>query len=179
MSLYRKIEVTVWDDERFIGLSDRGKLLFLLMLSHPNMTMLGAMRASPATLAEDLRWAPETIREPFREVLAKGFAKADEKARLIVLPNFLKYNRPANPNVVKSWGKVFLALPDCKLKRELAQRVVAFVETLPKGFAEGLPLVFRNQEQEQEQRKTLSKRGAKASEGTAESGLAVVIGGRS
>lgn len=181
MSRYRKVETRIWDDERFLGLSDRGKLVFLLLLTHPNMTMLGGMRASPGALAEDLRWPPETLREGFREVLSKGLAEHDEKARLVILPNFLKYNAPESPNVVKSWAKALETLPECKLKRKLIQRVLVYTESLSEAFRHALPQVFRNQEPEPEQKpKTPSKKGAKASGGSeGQAGLSVVNGGRS
>jgi hypothetical protein len=79
----------------------------------------------------------------------------DEQAALIWLPNFLKYNAPENPNVVRSWQASLDLLPECGLKDELMRACRNLVATLPKGFAEGLPEPFRkglrNQEQEQEQ----------------------------
>jgi hypothetical protein len=78
-------------------------------------------------------------------------AKHDGKACLMVLPNFLKYNRPESPNVVKAWGDSLDLLPECDLKTELITRVKAFAEALPEAFAKTMPY----QEQEQEQKKTL------------------------
>jgi hypothetical protein len=76
----------------------------------------------------------------------------DEQAALIWLPNFLKYNAPENPNVVRSWQASLALLPECRLKDALVHACRCLVERLPKGFAEGLPKPFRkgmaNQEQE-------------------------------
>jgi hypothetical protein len=57
MARYRKIAPRIWNDEKFGELSDDAKLIFFLLLTHPHMTALGAMRATLAGLAAELRWA--------------------------------------------------------------------------------------------------------------------------
>ena len=159
MARYRKIDTRVWNDEKFRGLSDKGKLAFFFVLTHPHMTAIGAMRASIPGLACELGWSEKAFREAFQEALSKGMAAHDEKACLVWLPNFLKYNKPESPNVVKSWDSALDLLPECDLKNKVIQYVKAFLEALPKAFREALPEAFReafrkgmpNQEQEQEQ----------------------------
>ena len=46
MSHHRKIDVRIWNDQKFLSLSERGKLAFLMLLTHPMMTALGAMRGT-------------------------------------------------------------------------------------------------------------------------------------
>lgn len=46
MARYRKIDSRIWNDAKFRELSDNGKLVFLMLLTHPSMTSLGAMRAT-------------------------------------------------------------------------------------------------------------------------------------
>ena len=154
MSKYRKIDVRIWNDAKFSTMSDNGKLAFLFVLTHPHMTSLGAMRATIPGMAAELGWKPEAFREAFREALTKGLAKHDEKASFVWLPNFLKYNAPESPNVVKSWEKSLELIPECDMYFELLQQVKAFTEALPKGFVEALPEDFRksmpNPEPEQE-----------------------------
>lgn len=155
MSKYRKIESRLWNDAKFVALSDDGKLVFLLILSHPNMTAVGAMKGSAATLSEDLGWTVQRSEKGLAEVLRKGLVERDQKARLIVLPNFFKYNHPDNPNVLKAWVGSLDQLPECNLKAKVIQRL----ETLSKGFSEAFQKAFRDtigkgrrkQEQEQEQ----------------------------
>jgi hypothetical protein len=155
MSRYRKIDQRIWNDEKFRALSDEGKLVFFMLLTHPAMTMLGAMRATIGGLAEELGWKSEAFRKAFEEALSKGMAEHDPGAHLIALPNFLKYNKPESPNVVKSWGSAFDLLPECTLKTLVAARSRAYAEAMSEGFAEALPKAFAktmpNQEQEQEQ----------------------------
>jgi hypothetical protein len=162
MGHYRKINTRIWNDEKFNALSDPAKLAFLFPLTHPNLTMLGAMRTTIPGLAAERGVPLEGFREAFAEVLSRGMAKHDERASFLWFPNFLRYNRPESPNVVKSWPHAFELLPECQLKNELLQHSKDFVEGLTEGFAKAFRQAFSddfaktmpNQEQEQEQDNT-------------------------
>ena len=153
MAHYRKIDPRMWNDEKFRTLSTEGKLAFVLLLTHPHMTALGAMRATIPGLAAEL--GGKGFAEGFREVFAKGLAKHDEKASCVYLPRFLKYNKPESQNVVKAWAHSIDLIPECHLKSELIQEVKGYAEALPEAFGKALPEAFAkampNQEQEQEQ----------------------------
>ncbi|MFL6427869.1 MAG: hypothetical protein ACJ71S_06465 [Acidobacteriaceae bacterium] len=159
MSRYRKVDPRIWNDAKFRSMTDNGKLAFLMLLTHPGMTALGGMRSTVPGLAEELGWTTEAFRQAFREALRKGMAKHDEKACLIVLPNFLRYNRPESPNVVKAWVESLDLLPECALKAELIEQVrdfakgmsEAFAKALPEAFAKPMPYQEQEQEQEQEE----------------------------
>jgi hypothetical protein len=152
---YRKIDTRIWNDAKFRALSDNGKLAFFFLLTHPHMTSLGAMRGTVRGLAAEMEWQEKAFREALGEAFAKGMAEVDEKACFVCLPNFLKYNKPESPNVVKSWEESLDLIPECNGKVTLLQRVKDFTEGLSEGFKEALPEAFRkampNQEQEQEQ----------------------------
>lgn len=158
MSKYRKIDPRMWNDSKFRALSDAGKLVFMLVLTHPHMTSLGAMRATLDGLAAELRWSPKAFREAFNEASSQGLLKVDEEACFVCAPKFLKYNGPESPNVVKSWAASLEMLPECDVKTSLILTVVeqlkglgeAFQEALPKGFGEALAKAMPNQEQEQD-----------------------------
>src|SRR5512138_210334 len=158
MGRYRKVDTRIWNDEKFRSMSDNGKLVFFFLMTHPNMTALGAMRASIPGLAAEIGHPEKGFREAFREALSKGMAKHDPEASFLWLPNFLKYNRPESPNVVKAWSEALDLLPECNMKTQLIQHVKAFAEGLPEGFAKALPEGFAKsmpksmpyQEQEQE-----------------------------
>lgn len=155
MAHYRKIDVRIWNDAKFRALSDNGKLVFFFILTHPHLTALGAMRATVAGLSAELGWKPEAFAKAFGEALAKGLLEHDENACFVGAPNFLRYNRPESPNVVKSWSGALDLLPECNMKAQLLKRVKGFTEGLPKAFAEALPEAFAkgmpNQEQEHKQ----------------------------
>lgn len=158
MSKYRKIDVRIWNDAKFRDLSHNAKLVFFFLLTHPNMTALGAMRSTLSGLAEELDFELEVFREAFREAFAKGMVKHDSKACLIALPNFIKYNQPESPNVVKAWVNSLDLLPECDLKNDVISLSAnalkgyskAFREALPEAFLKTYPKSMPNQEQEQE-----------------------------
>ena len=155
MAKYRKVDPRIWNDAKFRSLSDHGKLAFFFLLTHPHMTAIGAMRATVPGLAAEIGWALKGFTEAFQEALAKGMTKHDSEACLVWLPNFLKYNRPESPNVVKAWATALELLPECGLKDIVIQNAKAFAEALPEAFLKALPEAFAksmpNQEQEQEQ----------------------------
>ena len=159
MSRYRKVDPRIWNDAKFRELSDNAKLVFFMLLTHPNMTALGAMRGSLAGLAEEMGWAPEAFRKAFQEVCGKGMAEHDQKACLIMLPRFIRYNPPESPNVVKAWASALDLLPECNLKNRVIAGAKDFIEgkgegfqkALPEAFAKGMPYQEQEQEQEQEQ----------------------------
>jgi DNA-binding XRE family transcriptional regulator len=162
---YRTIDVRIWGDERFCNLTPlqpSGQALFLYLLTNPNVTVIpGLYRAGAAAIAEELGWNLEGFNEAFGEVLNQGLAEADLKARLIFIPNAIKYNKPQSPNVVKSWASHWDELPECDLKTHAYKELKAFLEGLGKAFGEAFDKAIvkpsrktmLNQEQEQEQEK--------------------------
>lgn len=155
MARYRKIDTRTWNDLKFNLLSDDGKLEFFLLLTHPHLLPIGAMRGTIAGLASEIHWSTERFQKGFYEIINNNMVKYDEQASFIWLPNFIKYNLPTSPNVVRSWDEYLDYLPECSLKDELIFAVAAFVDKLSGSFREALPKAFAkalpNQEQEQEQ----------------------------
>jgi hypothetical protein len=158
MSHYRKIDVRIWNDAKFNSLTTAGKLGFFMLLTHPMMTALGAMRGTPGGLAEEIGMDPELFREGFRELLQHGMAEHDPKGPMIALPNFLKYNPPPNPNAVKAWAKSLEFLPECELKAVVIQRAKGLAEQLGKPFLEPF-LQPENREQRAESKPPFQERG--------------------
>lgn len=161
MARYRKIDTRTWNDQKFNALSDDAKLVFFLLLTHPHLTPIGAMRATLAGLASELRWSAERFTSAFNECAMKDMVRHDEFAAFVWLPNFLRYNQPESPNVVRSWEQYLDYLPECQLKNDLIHDVGDFVQTLSVTFQEALPQAFGkampNQEQEQEQKQEQEK----------------------
>jgi hypothetical protein len=164
MSHYRKIDVRIWNDEKFNGLTDNGKLLFLFLLTHPHMTPLGGMRTTLGGLADELKWNKRAANKHFSELLNAKFIFYDHKNHLLIFRNFIKYNQPESPNVIKGWNYYLDLIPEGELKIQLIQQSTQFIsENFSKAFQEALPEAFRkalgeafakgmpNQEQEHKQ----------------------------
>jgi len=163
MARYRKIDTRMWADAKFRTLSSpppSGKYLWIALLTGPYTTNLpGLFRVGEMALAEELGWTLEGFREGFAELFREGLAKADWNARVVWIPNAIKYNPPDNPNVVKGWRDSWDEVPECALKAEAYQTLRTFTKGLGEGFgkafAEGCVQCLANQEQEQEQLNTL------------------------
>ncbi|MFZ4539844.1 hypothetical protein [Propionivibrio sp.] len=132
MAHYRKIDVGVWNDSAFMSLKPLGKLAFFMLITHPNMTSLGAMRATVPGLASELGVSTKD----FVEVFDKGMALVDEKTHCVFVPNFVKYQSAESINVVKSWAKQLQFIPEGILKDKAVASVIAFLE--------GKALAFRD-----------------------------------
>ena len=153
MALYRKIDVRIWNDSKFRALSPYGKLAFVFLLTHPNMTAIGAMRASVEGLSAELRVPSEAFWEVFveasREALpercrkgASSLAIFDPEACCVFIPNFVKYQSAESPNVVKAWARTLEYIPECSLKTLAIQGVQAFVEGMSEGFRKAFRETF-------------------------------------
>ncbi len=134
MGRYRKIDTRTWNDKKFNELYDYGKLVFFLLLTHPHLTPIGAMRTSLPGLASELHWPIEKFKKAFNESYLKSMVRYDESSGFIWLPNFLKYNQPESPNVVKLWEYYLDYLPECLLKNLLIGHVKSYVQTLSDSF---------------------------------------------
>ena len=186
MARYRKIDPRIWNDEKFASLSHEGQRMFLFVLTHPSMTSLGAFRISREGMAAELGLDDKEFDKPFTELLRKGLVMYDERVFLIFAPNFLKYNAPENPNVVKGWGTALDFLPECPLLLDVLIRAKAcassttglskafdntlgsVTETLskryPKPFQKGMAKQEQEQEQKQKQKINTNKQQTEVSE---------------
>jgi hypothetical protein len=167
MARFRKIDLRLWGDEKFRRLSRPGpnaQTLFIYLITGPHTTALpGLSGVGEAALAEALDWPVHALRKAMVELIELGMVKFDRAARVVWVPNVIKYNSPQSPNVVRGWRPAWDEIPECDLRREarqvLGQAVCAMGDGYAKAFGEALtevsPDPFRqvspNQEQEQEQ----------------------------
>ena len=158
---YRKISVYIWNDAKFMALSHDAKLIVFFMLTHPALTQIGALRANVPGLACELGMDLEAFTKGFEEVLAQGIIKHDAKL-LFWFPNFLKYNLPESPNVVKSWHYGYNELPESQLKTVILEGVRAVVDGLSQGFREAFAKTFAEELVQSSQNQRTESREQKA-----------------
>ena len=126
------------------------------------------MQCKAANLGWPLNWdwAVNNSWKLFRKYCRKVMAEDDAKGSLVWLPNFLQYNQPESPNVVKACPTALDLLSECELKRELFLRLEAFARGLAEAFhdpfAESLRGISPNQEQKQEPDKDQGPKQEKA-----------------
>jgi uncharacterized phage protein (TIGR02220 family) len=136
---WRPVDVRVWSDRKFLSLSERGRMLWLYLLTSPFMLPIpGVLVSGEMAIAEQLGWTTKGLGEGFGEVLGKGLG-VSRFERLIWLRNALDYQPIQGPNhisaIVKSWDDV----PDCDLKIEIWQALVIACKGWSKLFTKGLP----------------------------------------
>lgn len=125
MAQYRKIDVRIWNDKKFRQLDNTAKLVFLLLLTHPNMSMLGTLRGSKESLAYEIDVTPDAMAHAMTDVISHGMAYVDDMG-LIFIPNFLKYNAPTSPQSLVNWDAIIENLPECDLKSFVCQRIFKY-----------------------------------------------------
>jgi len=139
VSRFRKVDVRVWNDERFRPFSDDAKLAFLFILTHPHLTALGAMRGTLDGLAAELGWPPRRFRAAVAPATGAGMIEVNDTAAYIGLPNFLRYNEPEGPNSVKkAWVTALDSIPECPEKRTLILRCRKYLDGKSRDFKTSL-----------------------------------------
>lgn len=146
MAKYRKIDPRIWNDKKFYSASLSCQHLFLFILTHPQMTPVGAMRTTLAGLREELEWDDKKFPEAFPEALADaiqcGFIEYDKKAKFLRVCNFLNYNKPESINVLKSWRGCWDDLPECELKIKVFQSLYAMAYGISDAFGDAMREAF-------------------------------------
>lgn len=130
MGDYRKVQTSIWNDEHFPFMSDDGKLVLLHVMTSFYSNAMGLYKCSIGALADEMRWDVERYRVAFQEAVDAGFVAYDEAMHVIYLPQFLRDNPPANPNVLRGWAKKWLEVPKSRWKEtflwELEARLPEF-----------------------------------------------------
>jgi len=146
----------MWGDAKFRALSQDAKFLWLYLLTNNRTTSVpGLYQSGELEIAEALGWDAKRFRERFQELLRQGMAKSDWNARVVWVPNVVKYNPPRNENTVKGWVRHIDNVPECELKAEALQELKPLAERYWKQFGERfrepLRLCSATQDQDQDQ----------------------------
>jgi len=135
---YQKIEVQMWNDEKFVPLSAAEKYLFLYLLTSPHSNCLGAFVLKPGYAADDLGWEREQYLETLNSLSAKGFVTVDLTLYLTVVNNYLKHNPPDNQNQFKAILNMLVSLP----QSPLLNTSIAYLQGFAERFSLPLPEQF-------------------------------------
>lgn len=149
MSHYRNIDVKIWNDEKFLSLSEEAAFVFLHLLSHPEMKPYGAMRGTVEGLSSEFPFfSSERYAIGFKELLSERLIIRSERGCFLRIKNFLKYNPPPNPNTLKNWLESVYYLPECPERIQLLKDFKPYAERF------GIPLDIPLQEPYAESRNT-------------------------
>lgn len=136
---YRTIDPRMWSDDKFRRLSDDGKMLFVYLVTCPHCRIGGIYLLDKLYAMADLGWSEKRLEKAFPELTISGMALYDEENRVILLPNFLKYDKAENPNQVKAIISNLESLPYSLL----TDKFLGLLEQLTKPFAKPFIEQFR------------------------------------
>lgn len=144
MARYRPVDTRLWNDRKFLSLSQDGRMLWLFLLTSPlTLAIPGVIVAGEAAIAEQLEWLPERFRERFLEIQKAGLS-ARREGSLIWLCNATRYQPPSNPNMIKSWAKCWDDVPEVDLKHEVWQSLKIVCKCWSRLFDKLFPEPPRN-----------------------------------
>lgn len=108
---YGKVHTSFWSSDTLKGLSDDAKFLALYLLTCQHGNMAGAFRLPLAYVAEDTGWDLERLRNGFVTLSESGWLYRCERTGWVWVTNWLKWNRPDNPNQRKAIAKLLSQVP--------------------------------------------------------------------
>jgi len=158
MREYGRIFISFWTSANMRGLSSDARALGAYLLTGPHTTALGCFRCPVGYVSDDLEIPPERVRKAFHDLCETKngpFIYYDFDAGWVLIPKFLKWEPPQNPNMGKNIAGLFENVPDyiqCykhlvyslrEYGRHLPPETINRLKTLSNGFA--------NQDQDQDQ----------------------------
>lgn len=121
MNRYSQIYSQIWFDGKYTSLSDTAKLMFLYVLTSPHGNMIGYYRLPVAYAACDLGWDKKDVISALDELTVAGMISYDDKANVVLIKNFLKYNPIQNESQAKGAAKLLDDVPASPLIEEFAR----------------------------------------------------------
>jgi len=118
-------------------------LWLYLLTGDATIAIPGVIPLTREGLASRLDWKASTAFDScVEEISAAGMASFDWKSGLVWCPSSFKFNKPQSPNVVRSWGKAFDVLPECRLKVQIWKAIGAFCTELGEAFRQAFDEAF-------------------------------------
>lgn len=113
MSRYTAITTDIWNDREFRQLSPTGKILYIYILTNPQVNQAGFYRLSADAVSFALGKKAGTE-------LQKGSSlyKYDADNEVVLVPNYLKYNIARSNQQIAGVARSVASLPYCDLMVE-------------------------------------------------------------
>ncbi len=112
------------NDEAFLDLSRDARLVYLHLITHPQMTSLGLLRMTVGGLADECDLDRQSCDVALRDLAAIGRIEVGKRC-VALSADYLE--EPANPSVVMGWGRIIDLLPSTDLVRRRVDRAVSMV----------------------------------------------------
>jgi hypothetical protein len=140
MPRFAKIEHRLWLDQKFRDLgypSPNGMFLFLYLLSCPERTLIpGVIFNRLSTVFAHFGWSARDGMRCAEQLIRAGMLVVPpDQTSILWLPNALRYNPPANANIVKGWRTVLLEqLPESDMRTAINIAIRVYLKEFPAEY---------------------------------------------
>lgn len=98
---FSKVAPVVWWSRKFRGLSDRGKIGYLYILSNGHVTSAGCYELPDGYACADLEWSPDEWEAIRGELIAAGMIDHDPTNNVVLVEQWFRFNGPMNDKHAK------------------------------------------------------------------------------
>lgn len=152
MANFRQIQVSLWKDEWFFGLSPEKKLLFVYLFSNELASLAGIYKIPLAIICFETGLEEDFVIETMNE-----FADADKayyQDGILWVVNMRKYHETSSETVQARIRKDLRAIPECDLKTAYRHRIDTLSDTLSEdGDTVGIPSLKKRKEKKRKPQK--------------------------
>lgn len=140
MREYGKVATRFWTDPEVLKLSPTAKMVFLYLLAGPETNLIGCFRVTHMHVAASEVCSPDEAEAALVELAGTDLLEYDTEAKVVFLPNFLKYNPICNASSGKAALKALKTVPDSPLLSLVIPQLVEifagskWVKELPTGW---------------------------------------------
>jgi hypothetical protein len=133
MARYRKLDPRFWKDEKIRALAPADKLIAVYVFSGQS-NRIGCFTFSPGMAAEDTGIPLDTCTASGRHVCQALGWEWDERAGVVYIPTWWKYNPPENPSVLFNLLHDLEDLPESPLVAKFCANVTFLAPGLHETF---------------------------------------------
>ena len=119
---YGKVSETIWTDDKFSGLSDTSKLLFIYLLSCPRCNSVGIFFTGLGAVEDEFRHDRDEIRRSISELDDAGLARYE--SGWFCFNRYLKWNAPVSPNHAR---QIAATLNECVMQNAPVNAICSFL----------------------------------------------------
>lgn len=125
MREYGKVQTKIWNSRKFTSLDADGRLLYLYLLTCPNLNSVGCFILKDGYALADLGWDEIRYRKAMDSLCIAHLVAQDRVESLIRIVKFTTHDPFTNPKHAQGGIKLALSLPDCEEKCNLLKELQA------------------------------------------------------
>ena len=135
MRNYGSVSSLIYRNEGYRNLSEKSRWMFIYLLTCNHGNMIGCFNLPADYAVSDLQWSAEDVKVTIAELLRNDFVMIDSEKEWVLIPKYLKWNPPLNPNVGKAMVRLFESIPNnIILKREMYSQLQQYGKHIEIGI---------------------------------------------